>query len=341
MTKLRFLIAVLAIFTLVAASCGGDDDSDAAGGDSTADSADDGDSGDAVTLTQGTCDKTFHIVTHGDSGTFWSVVEKAVEDAAAMTGCEVIYFGSNNDVTAQAQEVEAAVAAGSDGVAISLADPAGIEEAARSVVEAGIPLYTLNSGLDHWKGLGATAHVGQDEVVAGRESGLRFNAAGATKVLCARQEQTNVGLDNRCGGAAETFDGEVVSEFVGLDANPEEQEQTIAAILTADPDIDAVLGVGPNVAIRAVTACETAGRDCSIGGFDLSVDLLDAINAGTVLFTVDQQQYLQGYLPVVLMFLESTNANTAGGGLPVLSGPGFVDASNAAAVAELVEAGTR
>ncbi len=41
------------------------------------------------------------------------------------------------------------------------------------------------------------------------------------------------------------------------------------------------------------------------------------------------------------MFLEATNANTAGGGLPVLSGPGFVDTSNASAVIDLVEAGTR
>ncbi len=267
------------------------------------------------------------------------MVEKAVADAAAMTGCEVIYFGSANDAQAQSQEIEAAIAAGSDGVAISLADPAGVEAAAQAVTEAGIPLYTLNSGLDFWKGLGATAHVGQDEKVASDESGLRFNAAGASKILCARQEQTNVALEIRCG--LETFDGEVVSEFIGLDANPDEQEATIAAILEGDPDIDAVLGTGPNVPLRAVDACETVGRDCLVGGFDLSGDLLAAIDAGDVLFTVDQQQYLQGYLPVVLMFLEATNANTAGGGLPVLSGPGFVDTSNASAVIDLVEAGTR
>ena len=337
MRKLRFLLALLAIFSLVAAACGDDDDN--GDGASEPAPADDGGDDDAVTLTQGSCDKTFHVITHGDGGTFWSVVEKAVEDAAAATGCEVIYFGSNNDAQAQAQEIEAAIAAGSDGIAISLADPAAVEGAAAAVTEAGIPLYTLNSGLDFWKGLGATAHVGQDEIVASNESGLRFNAAGATTVLCARQEQTNVALDNRC--TLETFEGEVISEFIGLDANPDEQEATIASILEGNPDIDAVLGTGPNVPLRAVSACETVGRDCVIGGFDLSGDLLGAIDSGDVLFTVDQQQYLQGYLPVILMFLEATNANQAGGGLPVLSGPGFVDASNAAAVIDLVEAGTR
>jgi simple sugar transport system substrate-binding protein len=343
MRKLWKLLALLLVISLVAAACGDDDSGDAA--DEPADTADEpadepADSGDEVVDTQG-CDKTFHVITHGDAGVFWSVVEKAVEDAAALIGCEVIYFGSTNDAQVQSQEIEAAIAAGSDGIAISLADPAGVEAAARAVVEAGIPLYTLNSGLDFWKDLGATAHVGQDEIVAGQESGLRFNAAGATKVLCGRQEQTNVALDNRCSGTAETFEGEVRSEFIGLDTNPDEQEQTIAAILAEDPDIDAVIGTGPNVPLRAIDACESVGRDCAIGGFDLSTDLLAAIDAGDVLFTVDQQQYLQGFLPVILMYLQATNANTAGGGLPVLSGPGFVDASNAAAVAELVEAGTR
>ena len=65
------------------------------------------------------------------------------------------------------------------------------------------------------------------------------------------------------------------------------------------------------------------------------------LGTGYVAFTVDQQQYLQGYLPVVLMYLEATNANQAGGGLPVLTGPGFVTPNNAAAVKELSAAGTR
>ena len=83
---------------------------------------------------------------------------------------------------------EAAIAAGSAGIAISLADPTGVSAAAESVVAAGIPLYTLNSGVDHYKSLGAVTHVGQTEFVAGQGAGERFNALGATKVLCGRQD---------------------------------------------------------------------------------------------------------------------------------------------------------
>ena len=350
MTRLWKLLAVVLAITLVAASCGDDDGDDApeaaAPAETTAPADEDAAPAiteaatDDVVDTQG-CDKTYHVITHGDSGVFWSVVEVAVADAAAAIGCDVVYFGSSNDALAQSQEIEAAIASGSAGIAISLADPAGVTAAAESVVAAGIPLYTLNSGVNNYKELGAATHVGQTEIVAGNGAGERFNALGATHVLCARQEQSNVALEERCQGLAETFNGDVTSEFVGLDANPDEQQNGIAAILQADPSIDGVLGVGPNLPLRALTAGEQAGRQLVIGGFDLSGDLIDAIEAGDVAFTVDQQQYLQGYLPVILMHLQATNQNTAGGGLPILTGPGFVDTANASAVKELVSQGTR
>ena len=352
MSRLWKLLAVVLAITLVAASCG-DDGDDAPEPAAPADdapaeaAAPDDDEAPATTAaaddvvdTQG-CDKTYHVITHGDAGTFWSVVEKAVRDAAAAIGCDVVYQGSNNDALKQSQDIEAAIAAGSDGIAISLADPTGVSAAAEAVVAAGIPLYTLNSGVDHYKALGAVTHVGQTEFVAGQGAGERFNALGASKVLCGRQEQGNVGLEERCDGLADTFNGEVVSEFIGLDANPDEQRATISSRLIADESIDAVLGVGPNVPLRALEAAENAGRTLHIGGFDLSSDLIDRIQAGEIAFTVDQQQYLQGYLPVILMHLQATNQNTAGGGLPILTGPGFVTPDNAATVAALVAEGTR
>ena len=132
-----------------------------------------------------------------------------------------------------------------------------------------------------------------------------------------------------------------LEQFVGLDADQTEQQNTIAAILAEDPTIDGVLGTGPVVAVTALRAAEAAGKDLAIGGFDITPEIIESIEAGDIDFTVDQQQYLQGYLPVILLFLQATNQNTAGGGLPILTGPGFVTPDNAAAVKELVAAGTR
>ncbi len=110
---------------------------------------------------------------------------------------------------------------------------------------------------------------------------------------------------------------------------------------TADPTIDAVFATGPVVAHDAAAAVKELGRTVTVGGVDLSSDLLDDIAAGDVAFTIDQQQYLQGYVSVVALYLNVTNQNTLGGGLPINTGPGFVTKDNADAVKALVAAGTR
>ena len=334
--KFRWLAALLAI-ALFAASCG--DDSD----DTTEDAGDDaGDTGgdEAVDQTQGG-DLTFHIITHSDDGPFWSVVKRGVDAAADDLGVTVVWKPGVNDANVMVQDIEAAVSEGTNGIGASLPDPDALVGPLQDAVGAGIPVITLNSGSNDYQNIGALTHVGQTEVVAGNGAGLRFNDAGATKVLCAQQEQGNVGLAERCEGLEATFNGEVVTEFMGLDADTTEQQNTINAALAADPDIDGVLGVGPVITMSALRAAQDLGRDLTIGGFDMTPELLAAIEAGDVAFTVDQQQYLQGYLTVLFLYLNVTNQNTVGGGLPVLTGPGFVTPDNAAAVVALSEQGTR
>src|SRR5438045_5204774 len=109
----------------------------------------------------------------------------------------------------------------------------------------------------------------------------------------------------------------------------------------ADKSIDGVLALNPAVAVAAVDAATKAGSKAQIATFDLNADVIDAIAAGKVLFAVDQQQYLQGYLPIVMLNLYLDNANTIGGGKPVFTGPGFVTKENAAKVKDLTAKGTR
>ncbi len=340
----RFRLAALAAaLMLVFAACGGDDSTPEPAADAeatTTQAAAEEPTTVAVTPTQG-MDLTFHMVTHSDDGVFWSVVKKGAQDAADALGVEMVWSPSSNDPEKQVQDMQAAVASGSNGIGVSLANPEALGPEVQAAVAAGIPVITLNSGSNQFKELGAVTHVGQTEVVAGEGAGEFFNDLGAGKVLCAQQEQGNIGLEERCQGLEATFNGEVVTQFIGLDAEPETQINTIAAALQADADIDAVLGVGPNVAVRAVEAGTAAGRDLYIGGFDISGDLIAAIEAGDIDFTVDQQQYLQGYLTIVFLYLNATNLNTVGGGLPVLTGPGFVTTDNVQQVKALVDQGTR
>ncbi|MGA1556496.1 MAG: substrate-binding domain-containing protein [Ilumatobacteraceae bacterium] len=346
MMKLRKVIAPAIAASLVLAACGGDDEpaadepaAEEPGAEEPA--GDEPATEDTVDASQGS-DLTFHMVTHSDDGPFWSVVKRGMDAACEDVGVSCVWLGSNNDPGVQVQMIEQAIAEGSNGIASALASPDQLVGPLQSAVAAGIPVVTLNSGLNNWQEIGALTHVGQDEIIAGREAGNRFNALGATKVLCGRQEESNVALEERCNGVAETFNGEVISQFVGLDADQTEQTNGIAAVLAADPAIDAFIGTGPVIAMSGLAAVTDSGREFKgIGGFDMTPELLAAIDAGDITFTVDQQQFLQGYLPIILLYLNVTNANQAGGGQPVLSGPGFVDQSNAAQVAELVGAGTR
>jgi len=338
MRKFKWLAIIMA-FGLLASACGDDSGSGTNAAPDTGNSAPPT-TAEAVDQTQGG-DLTFYMITHSDDGPFWSVVKRGAEAAASNLGVNLVWQGSNNDPQKQVQDIDAAVAAGASGIAASLPSPDALVPPLQAAVAAGIPVITLNSGVNDYEDIGALTHVGQTELIAGEGAGKRFNDAGATTLLCGTQEQSNVGLEERCKGAENTFNGKVISQFMGSDTDQTSQQATINATLAADTSIDAFLGTGPVIAMSGLRAAQDLGRTLTIGGFDITPEIIDAIEAGDVNFTVDQQQYLQGYMPVLLLFLNVTNQNTLGGGLPILTGPGFVTNDNAAAVKALVAAGTR
>jgi len=287
---------------------------------------------------------TFGLAVHSNPAedAFWAVVEKGAKDAAAVYGV-TLKSGGSGDPVEQSQLVENYVADKVDGIIVSLANPDALKDAVTKAVAAGIPVITVNSGVDVYKELGALTHVGQTEFVAGQGAGEKFNAAGAKKALCVIHEEANIGLEQRCDGLTDSFKGEV-ERFNVATTGVRDVAGTVSAIqnkLIADSSIDAVLSLNPVIAMAARDAIKAAGGKQMLATFDLSPDVLAAIEADEMLFAIDQQQYLQGYLPVVFLYLYKTNLNTVGGGLPVLTGPGFVDKSNAAQVKDLSAQGTR
>jgi simple sugar transport system substrate-binding protein len=199
----------------------------------------------------------------------------------------------------------------------------------------------LNSGSNDFKALGAITHVGQDESVAGAGAGEKFQAAGGKSLLCVIHEQGNQGLEQRCAGAKTTFTGTVEILYVKGKSDITTTTSQIAAKLSAVKTIDSVLTLDPDISIAGANAIKTAGSTAKLATFDLSAPVVAAIKAGKILFAIDQQQFLQGYLAVSFLYLNITNANTVGGGLPVMTGPGFVTKANAAKVEALAKAGTR
>jgi len=279
------------------------------------------------------------VVTHGAPGdAFWSVVKAGAEKAGKDMGDKVSYQ-SDGDPQKQSQLIDAAVNQKVDGLVVSMANPDALKSSIEKAVAAGIPVITINSGQDKSVLFGAITHVGQDEGIAGQGAGQRLKGEGVTKLLCVVHESGNIGLEQRCAGAKQAL-GQVENLQVnGTDL--QSAQSTIKAKLQSDKSIDGVLTLNPGVAAVAVTAVADSGSSAKLATFDLNSDVVTAITSGKIDFAVDQQQYQQGYLPVVLLTQYKSNLNTVGGGRPVLTGPGFVTKDNAAKVADLAKAGTR
>ena len=272
------------------------------------------------------------MVTHGEGkDPFWPVVQKGGEDAARAIGADFEYiFTPSGDMADMAKSIAAAAATQPDGLVVSLPDPDALGRSIKDAVAAGIPVITMNSGLESSASLGALMHVGQPEFLAGQKAGERAKAEGATKGICFIQEAYNTALTDRCGGYAEA----IPTTNFDSSNDPATIPTRAAAGLQANPDVDAVLSVGPHVCVGVQQAIDELGMSVHHSCFDLSPPVMDLINAGKVQYTIDQQQRLQGYMPIVVLHLYNNGAGLLpGANIP--SGPGFVDKSNASSVASL------
>ncbi len=323
--KIKVWFVLVAVMALVAAGCGGEQ----GGGQESGGGAQRG-------------DIRIAVVTHGQaSDPFWSVVKNGVDQGAADMGVEVEYNAPQTlDMVKMSQLIDAAVASEPDGLVVSIPDADALSESIQKANEAGIPIVSINSGSDVSEELGALTHVGQTEFIAGVGAGERLAEEGVDNALCINQEVGNVGLDQRCDGFEKGLGGQVQVVAVDLN-NPTDAQAKIETAVSQNPDINGVLTLGPTGAEPALKALREGGKlqDIQLATFDLAPSVLEAIRDGDMVFAVDQQQYLQGYLPIVFL------TNYAQYGVTptseVLTGPAFVTQENAQQVINLSKKGIR
>ncbi|WP_406270641.1 sugar ABC transporter substrate-binding protein [Actinacidiphila glaucinigra] len=281
------------------------------------------------------------MVTHAAPGdTFWDLIRKGAQAAAAKDNVELIYSNDPNAAT-QANLIQNAIDQKVDGIAVTLAKPEAMKGVVAKAEAAGIPVVGFNAGLDDWKDQGLLEYFGQDESVAGEALGDKLNDLGAKHNICVIHEQGHVALEARCAGVKKTFKGKTENLYVNGTDMPS-VKSTITAKLKQDSGIDYVVTLGAPFALTAVQSVADAGSKAKVGTFDLNKDLVKAVQDGGVQFAVDQQPYLQGYLSVDSLWLYKTNGNVSGGGVaPILTGPAFVDKDNVESVAAFAAKGTR
>lgn len=281
------------------------------------------------------------FITHSAQGdTFWDVVRKGAQAAAAKDNVTLLY-SSDASAPNQATLVQNAIDQKVDGIAVTLATPAAMQAVVGKAVAAKIPVVGLNAGIADWKKFGMLEYFGQDESVAGQAFGTKLAGLGAKHVLCVVHAQGQVQLEDRCAGLKKTLTSGTTENLYVNGADLPSVQNTITGKLQQDKSIDYVVTLGAQFATTAVTSVKTAGSSAKIATFDLNKELIAAIKGGSIQFCVDQQPYLQGYLAVDALWLYKANGNVTGGGQAVLTGPTFVDKTNVEQVSQFATAGTR
>jgi simple sugar transport system substrate-binding protein len=285
------------------------------------------------------------VVTHGQaSSPFWAIVRNGVEAAGRQVDVLISYRAPEiYSVSRMRALIDQAVASRPDGLVVSIPEPR-LGPAIRRAVKAGIPVVSINSGADEAKKLGVLAHVGQPEEEAGYEAGRRLAREGARRVLCINQLTANQGLDARCRGldrALRKAGGR--TRVIRVDDQSSAAPAAIATAITSF-DADAVLGLNATSgtdSVEAVRRLRRGGRT-TVGTFDLGPDVLRAVRRGRIAFAIDQQAYLQGYLPVILLAQRARfGLFPARRGELIPTGPNFVTRRDAGRVIDLARRSIR
>lgn len=291
---------------------------------------------------------TFYVIAHtGPGDPFWAVVQRGVEDAGRVLGVRAIFQGpAGRNIPEQVSMFRAAMAAGATGIATTISDPRAWVQPIREARASGIPVVAINvkepPGFP--ERIEYMAYIGMDEYEAGKMVARRLapKLARGARVLVPIHEPGHVGLEARAQGITEVLTAELGATVEKLDItqDPTRALTILRAYLRAHPDTAAIFTLGPLGAIPAIRLIreENLRGKIAMASFDLDPTTVQAIKDGIVEATVDQQQYLQGFMSVVELYLyarfglEPANYDT---------GRGLVDASNVAAVEALVQAGYR
>ncbi len=314
--------------------------------------------------TSAACNYKFALITHGDNGSFWSVVYKGAKDSAAQLGCTLTtVYGSQQsgqaqpDDNAQNAQIQNAINQKVDGIAVSDHNPSLMNPTIASAVAAGIPVILLNAGCDDQDIAASKAMtcVGQPETLAGKQAGARFQSEKADNVLCVIH-QSGQNLLDRCNGIAQALGKgdtcstgaapssgpgctELTLSVPNAASNPSASAQQVIAYLQANPQINAVMTLN-NAIAQGVQAALPSGSTVKLATFDLNSWGIQAIKDGKLDFIVDQQQYLQGWLPIHFLYLYKAHYGASvGGGTTVATGPLLVDKSNVTNVEAGAKAG--
>jgi simple sugar transport system substrate-binding protein len=268
----------------------------------------------ALTIGQGMADaKERYTYLHHSTPTnvFWQAVKRGMDDACAQVqaDCQMVFLQQDGNFQEQLNNLEAAIAQKPDGIIMTFAGGEIFDEAIERAMKAGIPVIASN--VDHPKKTHRLAFVGQDLEQAGYDlaAGLapQFPKSGPIHVLIGISGPGQVWAESRGAGIARFMDDykkanpgrQITYEKIDSGLDLSTTGQRVAAYVQSKPTT-AYFDVGYWAAGAAVSLRDLGKKpgEILLACFDLVPVVLDEMKSGYVQLTIDQQPYLQGYIPV-------------------------------------------
>jgi simple sugar transport system substrate-binding protein len=284
----------------------------------------------------------FVVVNHVTTNPFFVPTQYGIADACKLLGSSYTWTGSeSSNVNQMINALNSAVSSGADGIAVALIDLHAFNAPVEAALKAGIPVVAYNADAPTNKRL---SYIGQDLHLAGEKMGQRIVAAvksGDVALFIATPGSANLQPRIEGAEAAIKASGAPISiHTVATGAAVPGELSTIEAYWvghTSTKGMYAVDGGSTESLARVMQKLGLPAKGVKAGGFDLTEGTQKLLKEGNIEFTIDQQPYQQGFLPILQLFFWQVSGS--------LSGPAEVDTGlkflNKETVAPYVESKTR
>jgi simple sugar transport system substrate-binding protein len=249
----------------------------------------------------------FVIVNHVTTNPFFVPTQYGAADASKLLGCSYQWTGSeSSNVSQMVTAMNTAVTSGADGIAVALIDLHAFNAPVEAALKAGIPVVAYNADAPGNKRL---SYIGQDLKLAGEKMGERIVAAvpsGDVALFIATPGSAN--LQPRIEGAEAAIKASgkpITVHTVATGAAVPGELSTIDAYWVGHPETKgmyAVDGGSTESLAKVMQKYGLAAKGIKAGGFDLTEQTQKLLLEGNIEFTIDQQPYLQGFLPILQLF---------------------------------------
>lgn len=258
----------------------------------------------------------FVFVNHVTTNPFFTPTQYGISDASALLGTEFQWTGSEtSEISEMVDAFESAIAANADGIAVALVDLEAFNDPITRALEAGIPVVSYNADAPNER----LAYVGQDLYGSGFEMGRRIvDTVGEGKVALFIATPGQLNIQPRIDGAMDAIaelGPNIEPEDIATGPEFAEQVNRVEAWYLGNTDATGMYAVdaGSTQGVGQVVEQQSA-RDQGLlgaGGYDLLPETVRLVADGVLDFTIDQQPYLQGFLPVVYLYLYKLSGGVA------------------------------